>query len=577
MKKEIIVYARRSSDDDVHQVQSNESQLDEINERVLSRRNDLKVVGTPYEESHSAKAPGRPLFEEMMTELDQKKASGIVCWKLNRLARNAYDGGRIIWLFNQQPEFQIITPSKTYTKDDLLIMYFEFGVANQFINDLSTSVKRGLKTKATKGWLPSGAKAGYMNDKYADKGNKTIREDPKRFPLIKKAWQLMLEGHHSPPKILTILNKDWGYRTPKRRTIGGKPMQRSQIYRMFSDPFYYGEFEYPLGSGKWHHGKHKKMITKKEFDKVQCLLGKKGRPRPQKNHFNYTGLFRCGECNAMITAEDKRQVICSECRHKFSNKNTTICPKCNTSIDKMNHPTFLHYIYYRCTKRKVSNCSQKSIRVDQLEKQTDQVLSNIQISDRFKSWAVKYLNELNESEKQDRNSIVNSLQSTYKDCIKRIDNLVQLKISPQNTDNQLLTDSEFKAQKQILLKEKSELEERMKDAGNRITKWLELSEKTFDLACHAKYWFKEGDKKTKQEILQFLGSNLTIKDKIVRINLQKPFELIQQLITKEPTITPMFEPMKKTDESEDIEAIWSQNPTLLAYWDDFRTLQYNNQ
>jgi len=63
-------------------------------------------------------------------------------------------------------------------------MYIEFGMAQKYVDDLSKNVKRGLNTKAEKGWLPSGAKPGYMNDKYAEKGNKNVPQN-NRFRVKK--------------------------------------------------------------------------------------------------------------------------------------------------------------------------------------------------------------------------------------------------------------------------------------------------------------------------------------------------------------------------------------------------------
>jgi hypothetical protein len=47
------------------------------------------------------------------------------------------------------------------------------------------------------------------------------------------------------------------------------------------------------------------MITLDEFDRVQHLLGRPGRPRPKKQEFAFTGMIRCGECGLSITAENQ--------------------------------------------------------------------------------------------------------------------------------------------------------------------------------------------------------------------------------------------------------------------------------
>lgn len=554
-----ITYARKSSEAEDRQIASIPDQLKEVHS-LKARLNIPEPL--VFSESRSAKIPGRTEFNRMIELIEAGGIKGVLCWNLSRLARNGKDGGVIIWAVNELG-LEIITPSKTFTKEDIFLMYIEFGMANQFINDLSKNVKRGLKSKAEKGWLPSGAKPGYANDKFAEKGNKTTPIDPERFPLIRKAWEMMLTGIYSPIQVLRTLNEDWGYRTPKHKRIGGKPMTRSYIYKMFTDSFYYGEFEYPVGSGIWHQGKHKPMITKEEFDRVQIYLGNKGRPRPRTHTFTYTGLVQCGECSAAITAEEKHQIICSNCKLKFASPNKTACPRCQLLITSMENPTRLHYIYYHCTKRKVKACRQKGIRVEKFEQQFDALLENIQISEGFKNWAISHLNEVAEIEANDRNSIIQSQQKAYDDCIKRIDNLVKLKISSQNSNNELLSDDEFKNQKESLLAEKSKLMEKFQDTDGRIDKWVELTEKTFNFACYARRWFADGDTETKKQILLGIGSNLTLKDGIVGVDLEKPLQFIEIARNEVMEISPMFELTEKGADSGQMDSFYSKNLSLL--------------
>jgi site-specific DNA recombinase len=556
-KNKFFIYARKSSDSEDRQVLSIDSQINEL--QLLAKR--LKLNTEVIQESKSAKAPGRTEFGMMMERIYAGEASGIICWKLDRLARNSVDGGAIIWAIKQQG-IEIITPSQTYNQagENSFMMYVEFGMAQKFVDDLSKNVKRGLKAKAEKGWRPSGAPPGFMSDRFADKGNKTIKSHPTDFPLIRKCWDLMLTGTYSPPQILDKLNNEWGYRTPVHRKLGGRPMSRSKIYQVFTDEFYMGKFTY---QGVEYQGKHQAMVTPEEFWRVQSLLGIKGRPRPKSYSFKYTGLLRCGQCQAQITAEHKYQIICSVCKKKFASRSKTACPHCNTLISDMKNPTNLHYVYYHCTKRKDPNCTQGSVTEEKLEAQIDEQLSKIQISDKFKDWAIKYLNELHDTEVSDRTAVLETLQSSYNGVVKRIDNLVSLKISPQNSDGSLLSDEEFKNQKASLMKEKVSLEERLKDTGDRVKKWTELAEKTFNFAVHARYWFANGDEETKRQIFASLSSNMTLQDKIVLIDLQKPFEQIETIKQEEDTILEKFEPKEKIDLTGQIEALYAQNTSML--------------
>ena len=73
------------------------------------------------------------------------------------------------------------------------------------------------------------------------------------------------------------------------------------------------------------------MITEAEYDRVQTLLGRNGNPRPRMHGiFPFTGLIRCGECDGMVTAEEKHQLICGGCRFKFAYRQAKACPRCRT-------------------------------------------------------------------------------------------------------------------------------------------------------------------------------------------------------------------------------------------------------
>ena len=559
-----IIYCRKSSEAEDRQVLSIESQISEL--KKLSERLNLKVIDI-FTESQSAKSPGRPLFNKMIKKINQGKADGIICWKLDRLARNPIDGGQIIWMLQKAIIKHIQTFDRGYyPEDNVLLMSVEFGMANQYVLDLSKNVKRGLKTKAERGWYPAPAPLGYLNDKTKERGKREIVKDPERFELVKKMWELMLTGNYTPPKIAAIANNEWGFRTPK-----GKPLLRSTIYRLFTNPFYYGWFEYPVGSGNWYKGSHEPMITQEEFDRVQILLGRKGKPRVKKHNFAFTGLIRCGECGAMITAEEKNQIICSSCKFKFSSNNRAECPKCKTSIEKMKSPTILHYVYYHCTKRINPDCTQGSIEVKELEKQIDQYLTNIHISEEFKNWAIKYLKEENEKEVSSRENIFASQRKAYDSCLKKLENLFQLKISPLNSDGSLLSDEEYAKQKAELMKEKARLEEILNDTEGRVEKWLETGEKVFNFARYARYWFKNGSSQEKAQILQALGSNLTLKDKKLLIELKTPFRAIGQVVKEVPEAKYRFEPKKSVLNEAKLREIYLQNPIVLRAMNKVRT------
>jgi site-specific DNA recombinase len=568
-----FIYCRKSTEAEDRQVLSIESQVREL--RETSAKLSLPVAEV-LTEAKSAKAPGRPIFNAMMQRLYRGEAAGILCWKLDRLARNPVDGGTVIWAIKQHG-IKVMTPAQSYTREDdnIMLMYIEFGMAQKYVDDLSRNVKRGLKMKAEKGWYPITPPVGYLSNKVRLTGQVNLITDPERFPLIRRMWDLMLTGLYSPPRILEIANQQWGFRSRPTRKRGGRGMSRSAIYEIFTKPFYYGWFEFPQGSGRWFKGNHQPMVTEAEYDSVQTLLGRKGNPRPRTHGiFPFTGLIRCGGCNGMVTADDKYQLICGNCRFKFAYRRKDSCPHCKTPIEKMANPLFLHYTYYHCAKGKDRCCAQRSVTAEQLEQQIDQYLSRIQISERFKEWAVKYLHELHQKESTFHNDVIQTQQKAYRECVRRIDNLVTLKTSPHNVDGHLLSDEEYGRQRMELLKEKAALEELLQDTGQGVEKSLELSEKSFDFACKARSRFSAGDCQTKKEILAAIGSNLILKDKKLSIQAPEPFFLLENTLHPGPGQPEPIEPEKDGLTQTPNDPTIPPRPDLCTCPDDVRTYRY---
>src|SRR3989338_8781854 len=147
-----FLYARKSTDVEDKQVLSIEAQLAEL--RALAKEEKLEVVAE-FVEKGSAKMPGRPVFNEMLKRVHKGEAQGIVCWKLDRFSRNPVDGGPISLLLQENIIQHILTKDRSnYPSDNVLMRSVEFGMANQFIRDLSSNVKRGLRAKVKRGEFP---------------------------------------------------------------------------------------------------------------------------------------------------------------------------------------------------------------------------------------------------------------------------------------------------------------------------------------------------------------------------------------------------------------------------------------
>lgn len=565
MVKEIkyFIYCRKSSEDSQKQVASIQDQTNALSKVVSQEK--LNLVHKPFTEEKSSKDPGRPIFNEMLDRIQKGEANALLCWDIDRLYRNPVDEGRLRWML-QKGVIQVIrTPYRSFYPEDAgLLMGVEGGRATDYVIRLSKNVKRGLNSKAERGWRPSPAPIGYMN--IGEVGNRIIVQDPDRFHLIRKMWDLFLTGTYSVSKIREIAINKWGLRTIQRRKLGGMPISMSHMYNIFSDPFYYGKFWWTnpeTGEKELYEGKHPSMITEQEYKRAQILLGKKGKPQPKTKEFPFTGLMACGECGSAITAEEKNQIICSECKYKFSTNNYHSCPKCNTDISEMNNPTILHYVYYHCTKKKDKKCSQKYVKVENLEQQFNDILSKITIDKDYLELALEYLQDKQKNSTSTEKAIRGNLQLALDNCQTRINNIYREYASPQNADHGIYTPEEFKELKANLLKERSDLEGQISKAKNSLDQSLDITERIFNFCTFATHHFNTGDIQKKRQIFSTIGSNLTIKDRKLFIDKLHPFLLVENELKAQKELLIRLEPKESIVNKEEKTTFVASPPDWL--------------
>src|ERR1017187_9651576 len=149
------LYARKSTEEEDKQILSIDSQIKEMEK--MATEQDLDIV-TMKKESHSAKEAGqRPIFNEIVEEIKQKKFDGILTWAPDRISRNAGDLGRIVDLMDQG----LLTEIRTFggqrftnnPNEKFLLMIL--GSQAKLENDNKViNVKRGLRARAAMGLKP---------------------------------------------------------------------------------------------------------------------------------------------------------------------------------------------------------------------------------------------------------------------------------------------------------------------------------------------------------------------------------------------------------------------------------------
>ena len=495
-------------------------------------------------------------------------ANAILTWHPNRLARNMTDGGRVIDLLDTGKLIEVRTPSRTYhnTPEDKFMLNLEFSLSKKDSDDKSIVVSRGLEKKAREGWRPGVAPQGYLNDKATESGLRHIYTDTERFPYIKKIFEMF---HNGTPvvDIHKIAKDEWHYRTRQKRKSGGGFLSISMVYSILTNSFYCGRYEYPVGSSKWYVGKYEKAVSEEVFDEIQIKLGRRSQYKLQSHQFAYTGsMMHCYSCNSAIVAEEKWQCICSNCKEKFSisKNNKDRCKYCGTLIKNMINPKMLHYIYYRCGRKLNPDCIEKSVRIDRLEKQVDDKLSKIAIAPAFMEWAIKQIIEDNKKEIDFREEAIENIKKSHDQVRIRLDNLLQLRISPENSDGSLLNDSDYKTQKVVLETELKKIEKQLSKVDSRMIQANDQTEKAFTFATRAQERFNNAtDLKVKRDIFMGLGLNLKLHNEKVLFDAPKYIIEIEKMKKEAPIVADRIEPKKEPVNMALLEENYSSIPAVL--------------
>jgi len=337
------LYARKSSESDERQTMSIDSQIKEMKE--LAQREKLNIVEV-RQESHSAKKSGnRPVFVQLLDDIDKGVFTGILTWAPDRLSRNAGDLGSLVDLMDQGKLHEIKTYSQSFGNNPnekflLMILCSQAKLEN---DNRGINVKRGLKAKCEMGIRPGLAPLGYLNLIKNDR----IREiivDEQRAQFIVQMFERAAHQGHSGRMIKRWLDKI-GF-----TTRSGKPLALSKVFTILKNPFYYGEFEF---GGQLYKGNHHPLISKELFLEVQRHLTTTPKDW-KKNTFPFKSICVCGKCGASVTAEERTK--------------------------KLKYGGMTKYVYYHCTRSVDYDCDEPYITEQELVSQLLAQLLNIKFN-----------------------------------------------------------------------------------------------------------------------------------------------------------------------------------------------------
>ncbi len=475
IKPKYFLYARKSTEDDDKQVMSIEAQLFEL--REFARKENLQIL-EEFTESKSAKKPGREKFSEMMSRIESMDGAGILAWHPDRLARNSIDGGRIIYAVDTTKIISLRFPTFWFepTPQGLFMLQVAFGQSKYYSDNLSQNISRGIRQKLRRGEWLTHAPFGYVNNVKT----RNIEPDPVKAKIIVRAFEEYAKGTHGVESIAQF------FALHGVTTKSGTPLGKASVHRMLCNKSYLGLTKHYK---EYFPGSFAPILSRDLFEAVQKRLAERGRPRKTKvgHNFPFTGLFRCGGCESMITAQ--------WCTNRFGTK----------------------YRYYRCTKKN-RKCDQEYLREDRLVLQLKEQLQKISLPDEWTNWMMEKTDEWEKDEKSSSGTLLVQIKEHERDTEQKLDELVSLYLDGD------IPKENYLAKKNELLKEKVSLNEKLKSARAERKNWVEpLREWILDIKKATQLTSSDNFFETK-DYFKKIGTNPVLREKSVSISFCPPTE-----------------------------------------------------
>jgi site-specific DNA recombinase len=485
-----FIYLRRSQDREDRQQLSIDKQDTQV--KQIIERNNLNADYLPPEE-RSAKIPGRPIFNDMMDQIEAGKARYIAVWALSRLSRNPIDGGRVIFALDSGKLLAIHTPTRTYrnTPDDKMVLAIELALAKKNNDDLSVQVRESFEAKRAHGQYPGPAPVGYVN------------------AIIRPGERNIVPHEETGPKVVHLFEyASTGIRTPREvwieaQNIGltsrrGNILGTQTIIEILKRRAYTGVFQY--GGGEWHQGTYEPLISVDLYTKVQAAMGwvRKTEVRPATTSgrfYPYKGLLLCSTCKFNVTAYAK--------------------------IKKLAKGASAEYIFYTCTKKnRAIKCNEPQLSSLVLEQEIRTKLQEYEISEVDGLECAKWLEAHYEEYLAKKNQYRPVWLKEQREAMKAVE------VLDAKLESGVISDDRYKARaakhQASLARTKSLIESSDTDARQ----WLELARETLTGVTNIGDIFEVASAEERRQLMTYIGSNWYLTNKKVDVTPRRPIDLL---------------------------------------------------
>ena len=195
-----------------------------------------------------------------------------------------------------------------------------------------------------------------------------------------------------------------------------------------------------------------------------------------------------------------------------------------------------------------------------------QLLGDVQPPKDFLDWAKKWLNYLHRHEAQDQEAITKSHQHSYlitQQCLSR---LLDMRLNSE------IEEEVYKTKKTELEKELRTIDSNLHNNTERIICWHKKLKSKLEFVQAVKDEFEKSSPEKQKELLNQLGSNLTLKNNKIQIIKEIVYQELSEQDLWETKYKDRLEPQKYTDVLKENADLVPANPVWLPIWNEIRTL-----
>jgi site-specific DNA recombinase len=355
-------------------------------------------------------------------------------------------------------------------------LQWDMGVlfASSYVRQLSDNVKRSKEQSVRNGDWIGKAPFGYKNITLPT-GKKIIEVDSVNAPFVIKMFEMYATGVQSFQTVADEMNK-LGLRNAQ-----GNPLGASRIEITLKNPFYYGIMRV---KGEFYPHKYPPLISEWLFDQAQDVMA--GHHKAPVHYAGLPillrGLITCEYCGCMVTGDIKKKKY----TYYSCNNSKQICKKLWIKEAHLLAPLMEYFDKIRLT-----------------DAQIESVVASLKQSYAHEQEFFKHSQEILRKE-------LDQIQS-------RLSKLIDMHLDGGiDSETYHLKLEEYK-------KRQRELTAEMKAHVNADETCLITAKTVLDLAKRAKEIFISSKMAEKQQLLNFVFSNLKLDRKKLLVTLREPF------------------------------------------------------